>query len=389
MKIFSTDNRALAGISSGHFSIELYTTLLVPLYPIITLNLGINLAKISFIIAIGHFVASMLQPYFGFISDKLTHRIFIVWGLIIAALFIPFSIKYNNALYFSLCLLIGMTGNAFFHPQASSLMRDFNKNNPNITRNMGIFLGLGTLGYALGPYVSTLSVEIWGYDNLIYLSLIGLIASVLMFFCVPKIPEREKTNKGSFLKTVLEIFKNKTCMELVYISVIKSVISICFVTHIPFLLQNYGYSLKETGIIVTLFSVFGGIASMTSSKFEKLLTQRGIIAVSLLGILPFCILFLIFLGQSKFLAAASFCAIGYCILMSVGVVLVQAQKALPQYTGVVSGAIQGVGWGLGALFLSPMGVIGQYFGIDKALIIISVISFIAGLLCLRARSLKF
>ena len=116
MKIFSTDNRALAGISSGHFSIELYTTLLVPLYPMITLNLGINLAKISFIIAIGHFVASMLQPYFGFISDKQTHRIFIVWGLIIAALFIPFSIKYNNALYSSLCLLIGMTGNAFFHP---------------------------------------------------------------------------------------------------------------------------------------------------------------------------------------------------------------------------------------------------------------------------------
>ncbi len=389
MNILYQENRALIGISTGHFSIELYTALLVPLYPIITANLGINLAKISIIIAMGHFVASMLQPYFGFISDKLTHRIFMVWGLVVAALFIPFSIKYNNAVYFTVCLLLGMIGNAFFHPQSSSLMREFNKNNPKIARNMGIFLGLGTLGYALGPYIAAHSVEIWGYNNLIYLSLIGLIASVFMFFCVPKIPKKENVNKGSFLNIIKEIFKNKTCMELVYISIIKSVVSICFVTYIPFLLQNYQYSLKEIGIIVTLFSICGAVASMTSSKFEKLLTTRGLIAVSMLGILPFCVLFLMFLGHSKILAIINFCLIGYCILMSVGVVLVQAQKALPQYTGVVSGAIQGVAWGLGALFLSPMGVIGQYFGVDKALIIISIIAFIAGLMCLKAKSLKF
>ncbi len=389
MNLFSYNNRALLGLGFGHFSIEIYASLLVPLYPVITKHLDINLAKISLIIALGHFCASMLQPYFGFISDKLQHRIFMIWGLVVGALFIPFSIKYNNVLFFTSCLLIGMLGNAFFHPQSSTLMKEFNKDNPKIAKNMGIFLGLGTIGYALGPYISSYSVHNWGLDNLIYLSLIGIIYAFFMFFYVPKMPEREIIQKGSFISIVKEIFKNKTCIILLFISTIKSLVSICFGTYIPFLLEKYGFALNHTGLIVTLFFVSGGIASMTCSKFEKMLTTRGIIAASMLGILPLCIMFLAFLAHSKIIAVATLALIGYCILMSVGIILVQAQKAMPKYTGVISGTIQGAGWGIGALFLPFMGIIGQNCGVDKILILVSLVAFITGVFCLKSKSLNF
>ena len=389
MNIFSYNNRALLGLGLGHFSIEIYASLLVPLYPVITKYLNINLAKISLIIAIGHFFASMLQPYFGFISDKLKHRIFMIWGLVVGALFVPFSIKYNNVLFFTSCLLIGMLGNAFFHPQSSTLMKEFNKNNPKIARNMGIFLGLGTIGYALGPYISSYSVHKWGLDNLIYLSLIGLIYAFFMFFYVPKMPEREIVNRGNFISVVFEILKNKTCMILVLISTMKSLVSICFGTYIPFLLEKFGFELNNIGLIVTLFFISGGIASMTSSKFEKYLSSRGVIAASMLGILPLCLAFLWFLGQNKIISVIALSLIGYCILMSVGIILIQAQKAMPQYTGVISGSIQGVGWGLGTLFLPFMGVVGQYCGVDKILIIVSCAAFLTGIYCLKSKSLNF
>ncbi|MBR2069226.1 MAG: MFS transporter [Candidatus Gastranaerophilales bacterium] len=389
MNIFNYNTRALLGLGFGHFSIEIYASLLVPLYPVITSHLGINLAKISLIIALGHFIASMLQPYFGFISDKLRHRIFMVWGLVVGALFIPFSIKYNNVLFFTTCLLIGMLGNAFFHPQSSTLMKEFNKNNPKIARNMGIFLGLGTIGYALGPYIATYSVENWGLNNLIYLSLIGLVYAIFMYFYVPKMPEREIINKGKFFNILKEILKNKTCMILVFISTVKSLVSICFGTYVPFLLEKYGFALNHIGLIVTLFFISGGIASMTCSKFEKYLKTRGIIAFSMLGILPLCFIFLEFLGHNKVISVISLALIGYFILMSVGIILVQAQKAMPQYTGVISGAIQGVGWGLGALFLPLMGIIGQHFGVDKVMIIASFAAFLTGIFCLKSKSLNF
>ena len=155
MNILKKEKRAILGLSLGHFSIDLYAALLVPLYPIITTKLGINLASISAIIALGHLVSSMMQPLFGFISDKLKHRTFMIWGLIFSSVFIPLAVKASNVALFLTCLLLGMIGNAFFHPQVSSLVKDFNKNNPDLSRDMGIFLGLGTIGYAIGPYVST------------------------------------------------------------------------------------------------------------------------------------------------------------------------------------------------------------------------------------------
>ena len=41
--------------------------------------------------------------------------------------------------------------------------------------------------------------------------------------------------------------------------------------------------------------------------------------------------------------------------------------------------MQGFSWGLGALFLAPMGFVGQYFGVDKILIIMSSIAFLTGI----------
>jgi len=386
--IFNLENKVLLGLGLGHFSIEIYAAMLVPLYPLITEKLNINLATISFVIALGHLFASMLQPYFGFISDKLCHRIFLIWGLIVTSIFIPLSVKTNSVYIFMICLLIGMFGNAFFHPQSSTLMKDFNKNNPKITRNMGIFLGLGTIGYAIGPYIAANTVHNFGLNNLFYLSLIGIIYAVIMYFLVPKIPKREIINKGSFISIIKEILSNKTCLILVLISTVKSVISICFGTYIPFILEKNNFTLNEIGLIVTLFFIAGGIASMTSSKFEKYLKMKGIIALSMLGILPLTILFLIFLTNFKILSIICFVLIGYFILLSVGIILVAAQNAMPKYTGVISGAIQGVGWGLGALFLAPMGIVGQLFGIDKILLLVAIFAFLIGIYCIKNKDLN-
>ena len=55
-------NRALACLSSGHFILDMYAAILIPLYPFIAQRLEINIATISLAIAIGHGVSSILQP---------------------------------------------------------------------------------------------------------------------------------------------------------------------------------------------------------------------------------------------------------------------------------------------------------------------------------------
>ena len=385
MTTLSKEKRAIWGLSLGHFSIDLYAALLVPLYPMITTKLGINLVLISSIIALGHLVSSMMQPLFGFIADKLKHRTFMVWGLVFSSIFIPLAVKAPSVMLFLACLLLGMIGNAFFHPQVSALVKEFNKNNPDLSRDMGIFLGLGTIGYAIGPYISTSIFNKFGENAFLNLSLIGVLTAIFIYFFVPKKPNKEIQNKGNFFKIMFEILKNKACMFLTFISTVKSAVSISFGTYIPFLLKNQGFSLEQIGIIVTLFFISGGMATIFSSKIERKIGAKGVIVLSFTTILPLVTGFLYSLNFNKYLACTLFILTGFFILLSVGVILVQAQNAIPQHTGVVSGVMQGFSWGLGALFLAPLGVIGQNYGVDKILILMASIAFVIGLISIKSK----
>jgi len=61
---------------------------------------------------------------------------------------------------------------------------------------------------------------------------------------------------------------------------------------------------------------------------------------------------------------------------------------MPKYTGVISGVMQGFSWGLGALFLAPLGVVGQNYGVEKILILMSLIAFLVGLYTLKNKCLE-
>ena len=386
--MFNKQNKAIFGLSLGHFAVDLYAAMLVPLYPMITTKLGINLALISSVIALGHLVSSLLQPIFGYIADKLRHRFFMVWGLILSCIFIPLSAKSNTVTAFLICLLLGMIGNAFFHPQVSALIKDFNKNNPNLSKVMSIFLGLGTIGYAIGPYISTFFVDNFGIEKIWSLGLFGFTCALFMYFFVPKMPDKDCYIKENFFIIMKEILKNKTCMFLTIISVIKSALSISYGTYIPFLLQQKGFDLSSIGFIVTLFYISGGIGTIFSAKFEKKFKANNVIVISFISILPLICLFVPALNYNKYLAVILFILTGFFILLSVGIILTHAQNAIPKYTGVVSGVMQGFSWGIGALFLAPLGIIGQKFGVITILLLMAFIAFVIGIYTLKNKCLK-
>ena len=110
----TANKKAIMGLSMGHFMVDLYASALIPLYPFLTAKLGIKLSTISLILACGHLFSSMMQPLFGFFADRMRHRTFMVWGLVMGAVFIPLTVAMNNIWFVALFLLIGMCGNALF-----------------------------------------------------------------------------------------------------------------------------------------------------------------------------------------------------------------------------------------------------------------------------------
>ncbi len=367
----------------GHFVADLYASAIIPLYPLITQKLGITIASISLIISLGHLVSSMFQPLFGFFSDKMKKRAFMINGLIMGAIFIPLTIIAPNSFLLCLFLMLGMCGNALFHPQVTSLVKTFCYNNPNVSRYMGLFMGLGTIGYSLGPIISSNLVDKFGNHALLYITLIGLMTAFILYFEVPKIPKEAINNSGeSFFVVMKDIIKNKTVMILVLIAIVKSGVSISFGTYIPFILKDYGFSLKDIGLIVTIYYALSGISMITSAKLEEKVGATNLIRISFFTILPLTILFKYIMEINPILGVIIFIISGYFIFLSVSVTIVAAQKIMSKHSGVISGVMQGFSWGIGAMCLAPMGYIGDKIGVIWILIIMSFVALITGILAL-------
>src|SRR6267378_1908931 len=140
--------------SLAHFFIDLYSAALGTFQPILVDKLGLSLTQAGILGGLSVFSASVMQPAYGYLSDRFHSRLFTalapaVAGIFISALGIAPSYGWLIAL-----VLLGGCGVASFHPQASSRATLGLRGNRG--QWMAIFISAGTLGLAAGPvYLST------------------------------------------------------------------------------------------------------------------------------------------------------------------------------------------------------------------------------------------
>ena len=381
------EDKGLFGLSLGHFMLDGYVAILIPLYPYIAQRLNINLATISLIIALGHGISSFLQPVFGYLSDNISKRFFMFWGLMFASIFMPLGYIAPNAAILTLCLLMGMLGNALYHPQVTKMIKNFYKENQKLSFAIGLFLALGTISYAISPAISSFLAQTLK-ENYVYISIFGIIISFFMLFFVPKIQNDNTKTSIIFLEAIKEILSDKVCVFLIIITVIKAALMMSFGTYIPFLLKKFNFSMQISSYLITLFFISGGISMIIAPKLEKYFKLKGMIALSYIPLLPLTLAFLWFLNSNKYICAIILIIIGFFVLLAAGVVLTHAQKTTTKYVGIISGIIQGLTLSIGSLLLIPFGILGQNFGVETVLITITSIALIASIYALKSKLLN-
>ena len=149
-------------LSTAHLVCDTYSGFLNPLMPFIAMKLGITLGIATIIISISHIFSSMLQPIFGFYADNTLKRLFIFWGLILVATFIPLTTLAPNVYILVLFMILGSLGGSFFHPQGTGFVHRFATPNTNA---MGLFMSLGSIGFSIGPLVAAFVVQYLGMEK--------------------------------------------------------------------------------------------------------------------------------------------------------------------------------------------------------------------------------
>ena len=371
-----TIKKAIMWLCVAHMVADIYSGFLNPIMPFIAAKLGFSMAVATIIISIAHICSSMLQPIFGFFADNMLKRFFIFWGLILISIFIPLAPLAPNIPFLLICMILGSLGGSFFHPQSLGFINYFSKN--NCCANMGIFMSLGTFGFALGPLLAAFITQMHGLSLISYTSVIGLVLAALMFVCVPKLSATVQSPEyKAFVPTFKEIFLCRQMNYLMLVSMMKSLVTNSSCILLPFLWKSIGHTPLYIGAALFLFVSAGAAGSFMSPKVEQKFGSKAVVYFSMWATFPMMIIFALTYKSSPLISLGVFFIIGFTTMLAQPVVMVWAQKTLPEYKSIVAGFINGFCWGIVALCVSILGTVAEKFGIMNVLVCICILPLIA------------
>lgn len=363
---------AIIWLCLAHLLADVYSGFLNPIMPFIAAKLGFSMAIATIIISISHICSSMLQPIFGFFADNILKRFFIFWGVILASLFIPLTPAAPNVFILLIFMILGSLGGSFFHPQAMGFINYFS--GKDCSNTMGIFMSMGSLGFAFGPLMATWITQFLGLDVVSYTSLFGLALAFMMFIFVPKLSRIEKQPEHKdFIISFKEILGCRQMNYLMLVAMMKSLITSSSCILLPFLWKSMGYSPIYIGFALFLFVFAGALGSFLSPKAERIFGSKPVVYFSMWATFPMMLIFGLIYKTQPVLSILVFFIIGFTTMLAQPVTMVWAQRTLPKYKSIVAGFINGFCVGTVALCMSVLGAVAQKFGIMNVLIILSTV----------------
>ncbi len=349
--------------SLGHFINDLYPAFLPPLLPLLVAKFQLSFTRASLLAAALSFSASLTQPLFGYLSDRMGGRKMLIWGPVVGGLSLSCI---GLAPRFSLLvplLILGGLGVASYHPEAAAMTASLTGRRR--TLGMSVFMLGGNAGYGLGPFLILLIVTGLGLEWSFLASLPALGLAWLMYrrapLPSPSLPHTPVPHIAVEPSRQTRLLKFGNLLALV---VLRVTAALSLTTFLPMIQNLRGFSLIAAGSSFTVFMICGALGGLAGGFLSDRVGRKRIILFSFLLLLPVFAAFLFWKGLASFFILA---VLGFLFFLSEPACIVLAQEMAPQKARTVSGLIMGMAWGLAGFGVLGTGAIADAVGIEWAL----------------------
>jgi FSR family fosmidomycin resistance protein-like MFS transporter len=369
---------ALALFSLGHFFVDIYSSALGAFQPVLVDKLGISLTQAGILGGLLAFSASIMQPAYGYLSDRFHTRLFTALAPGVAGIFIASLGTASSFAWLIPLILLGGAGIASFHPQASA------RATAGITQNRGrwmaVFISSGTLGFAFGPTMFSALFAHLGSQRSYWGALPGVLMTVLLLVCLPETPLPERKRAAFDWSPLRAVWKPLTI--LYFLVFIRSIIQIVFAQFLPlYLYRERGFSIEHASWALSLYLFSGAAGGFAGGHLADRLGGRKVILISMISCVPFLTLFFLSRGIVAMIGLA---LAGLTLLFTIPVNVVMAQDLVPTQAGTASALMMGFSWGMAGLFFIPLtGWLGDHFTMHFALGILTLFPIIGIFLTLK------
>jgi FSR family fosmidomycin resistance protein-like MFS transporter len=363
--------------SSGHFVIDMYSIALGVLQPLLLVRFGLSLTKAGLLGGMLVFSSSVLQPVYGYLSDRFHTRLFSVLAPAMAGLFIS-SLGLASGYWMLLAMVwLGGAGIGAFHPQATANATLGIKSNRG--RAMATFISAGTLGMAIGPTYFSWVTGTLGLSRTYWAAIPGVLMTALMLSFLRLTPASSGPKLNYDFAPLRAVRRPLTI--LFFLVVIRSIVQVTFAQFLPLYLKlQQGYSLANASYITSAYLLGGALGGFTGGTLADRFGGRRIILLSMICSVPFLLLFVFTTG---WISIAGLIVGGLILLFTIPVNVVMGQELAPANAGTVSALMMGAAWGTaGMIFIPLTGWVADHFSLQAAfagLVIMPIAGFFLAL----------
>jgi len=374
--------KVLIILSLGHMVTDIYQGALPATLPFLKDKLGLTYTMTGVILMVANFTSSILQPLFGFYSDKKDKAALLPVGILAAGIgYALLALPSDYYLVLFLVVISGL-GVAAYHPEGYKTAHFFT--GERSVTGMSVFSVGGNLGLAIGPPMAIYVTRYLGFDALPVVIIPSLLCTALILtqkrtIAIPRLEHTAKQAEG----TKTSISSYVSLFLVVAIVIMRSWTQMGLLSYIPFYYINY---LKGdpvfAGNLVFVFLACGAAGTLIGAPFADRWGHRFFIRLTMfLATVNLPLMFVPYIANSYLLFFVLGLE-GMLLISTFSVTIVMAQRLLPNRLGVASGLMVGFAIGTGGIGVTLLGIVADNFGVPVALESIMVLPFIGFLLSL-------
>ena len=394
--------RRLSAVSFGHMAIDILNASIAMILAVLAVPFSISNAQIGLGSMAYALMGSLSQPFFGVLADRFGGRWLGAVGLLWTAVFYyaaTFSQNYFTLIAF---MTVASLGSGAFHPQGA--MNAGAAGGHKATTGTSVFFLLGQMGLAIGPMVAgVLLEEIWmDGPRIMAVATLPFVAWMAFGLRKPLVRVQDEPTRARPVeprprppgRTVRSPIganpapqPNRRWPALVAFAVLvalRASVHQIFYGLLPKYFADLGFSPREFGFMVGVPSVAIALGSMTGGILGDRYDQPKILIWSLLAATPFSWLMLDIVDGWLFFPLA-FTA-GFLVGIPHSILVVMAQRFLPNRQGLASGAILGFTFASGAFGIGLAGPIADYSSLSAVMHVVALLPLLAALCAVFLRT---
>ncbi len=355
----------LFAISFSHLLNDTIQSLIPAIYPIVKNSFNLSFSQIGLITLTFQLAASILQPFVGLYTDRKPqpYSLAIGMGFTLAGL-ISLSQAPNFMMLIVSVAFVGI-GSSIFHPESSRMASIASGGRKGMAQS--VFQVGGNIGSSIGPLLAALIIVPHGQSNLIWFSLLALIAIIILINVGGwyKLKIKARSKKSVQTPVIQTLSQRQVMLSMIILMLLifsKYFYMACMGSYYTFyLIHKFGVSVQSSQIylFIFLFSVAAG--TLIGGPLGDRIGRKYVIWGSILGVAPFTLLLP---HANLFWTAVLTVPIGVILASAFSAILVYAQELIPGKVGMISGLFFGFAFGMGGIGSALLGVLADRTSIE-------------------------